>query len=457
MTEAAKTEAAKTETVKTKPVTTEAVKTEAAKTESAKTVAVNADKAETETNNAEKLNSVKEFTFGPAVHAPHPKTIEEYVPVFADQIKRYNKVAYKFWPDQGVVKMSFVMDDRDNNQLWLVKPDGASGRITEEEAVELGVRRLPPEVAADGYFNFYFKGGATLAELEASDEPFPEGGMYFTVDEESLNNQSRWGNYPHRGLFDMFTMVVHESFHLDQASKQNPNWMHSTAEDGMRDKHHYLENTEARLKRHQILVQLMDAVSQSGDIQSVLDVLATFEDYKKQFPKDYENSTFWDRTEGTAQYIEVVSNLYIYYSDQIKNMDDLYRAYAQLGTEKAIYAKSTGLVEEAYDVGCFTGLLLDLLGIEWKEQLMGDNGTSPLIILAQHFQDMELPDPKQMPQEEIDVAMKNIENKKDRIRGLVEESLQQLEDTLETSPDEDRELIENMIQDAKEKLELLKQ
>jgi hypothetical protein len=353
--------------------------------------------------------------------------------------------------------MSFVMDDRDNNQLWHVKPDGTANKITEEEAIELGVHRLPAGVPADGYFNFFFKGGSTLADLEVSDEPFPEGGMYFTVDEEALNNENRWGNYPHTGRFDMFSMVVHESFHMDQASKQNPNWKHSSTEGEMRDKHHYLENTDARLKRHQLLVQLMESVRQSGDTQLVLDVLATFEDYKKLFPKDYENSSFWDRTEGTAQYIEIVSNLYIYYSDQIKNMDDLYRAFAQLGTEKEVYAKSSGLVEEAYDIGAFTGILLDLLGMEWKEQLMNDPDSSPLDILSQHFRDVELPEPKQMSQEETGIAMKNIENKKNRIRGLMEESLQQFEEALKTTTEEDRELIEYMIEDVKNKLEILDQ
>jgi hypothetical protein len=149
--------------------------------------------------------------------------------------------------------------------------------------------------------------------------------------------------------------------------------------------------------------------------------------------------------------------MYIYYSDQIKDMDDLNRALAQLGEEKAVYAKSSGLVEEAYDIGCFAGILMDQLGVDWKEQLMDDASLSPLDVLSEHFKDTALPEPKPMPQEEIDTAMRNIENKKIRIRGLIEESILQLEETLLTSPDEERELIEYMIEDAKDKLALLGQ
>jgi hypothetical protein len=62
-----------------------------------------------------------------------------------------------------------------------------------------------------------------------------------------------------------------------------------------------------------------------------------------------------------------------------------------------------------------------------------------------------------MPQEEVDTAMTNIENKKNRIKGLIEESIQQLEEALQTSSGDDLELMEFMIKDAREKLELLNQ
>lgn len=141
-------------------------------------------------------------------------------------------------------------------------------------------------------------------------------------------------------------------------------------------------------------------MSEPGNTALILDALATYEDWKVQFPEDYKAAKEYDRMEGTAQYYEIVSSLYAAYPDQVnsENIDD---AIALLATRPDIYVLH-GVSSEAYMVGGFAGFLLDRLEDDWKERLMADPQATPIEMLSQHFENETLPPAHQLTQSEID-------------------------------------------------------
>jgi hypothetical protein len=322
------------------------------------------------------------LTFGSQVHSPQPQTIDEFVPVLARQLKRYNEVAPDLWPNNALGNQSLIVEDYRNKRFWQIEPDGTISPLSKKDIEGYGSIRTP---YVDGF------------------KPF-EGGMYLALVEDDLNNYLVWEKYLHLGTYDPFITFSHEGFHGAEQIK----WQTmDNVPNGSRDE--FLENTAARAKRALLQKQLLKAVGNPDDTQLILDALATYEDWKVQYPEDYRNSVYFDRIEGTAFYYELVSSLYSAYPEQVKSKDDLDRALALLATRDDRYIEH-GLVTEAYNVGGFSGILLDRVQNDWKEQLMRDPQATTIDMLYQHFKDETLPAPVQLTQAEIDVVAKEIED-----------------------------------------------
>jgi hypothetical protein len=226
--------------------------------------------------------------------------------------------------------------------------------------------------------------------------------MYLAVAESDLTNYLLFEKYLHVGTYDAFITFTHESFHMKEQTK----WAMMNDVPNI-DREEFLENTTARAKRTLLQRQLLKAINAHGDKQLILKALATYEDYKTQFPDDYSYSIFTDRDEGTAYYYELVSSLYSAYPGQINSRDDLFRALALLATREDIYV-DIGLVAEGYNVGGFACVLMDMLGFDWKAQLMSDANATPIEMLAEAFANETLPPPAQLTQQEIDAVSERI-------------------------------------------------
>ena len=327
------------------------------------------------------------FTFGAQAHSTQPATIRDFIPILAEQIKRYNEIAPSLWPDNAVVGQSAVVEGLGSGKFWLIVPDGTVTPISKKEVSSYGIVR---NAYADG-FSFF------------------DGGMYLAVAEEHLTNYLKWQKYLHLGTHDAFLFFTHEGFHkLEQGSSK---WgkMSRVPNRGRRE---FLEDTPARAKRAMLQKQLLKAVSEPGDAGLILDALATYADYKAKFPEDYGNSFYFDRVEGAAYYYELITGLYSGYPDQVRNKDDLDRALALLATREDIYVWN-GLVKEGYIIGGFSGVLLDRLEDNWKERLMNDPDATPLEMLYRHFKSETLPAPKQLTQAEIDAVGEKIQKSKE--------------------------------------------
>ena len=395
------------------------------------------------------------FIFGFDSRKSQPKTVDGFLTVFVDQFKRYNQAALEIWPGNRLYNVPIIIDDTDTGRMWLIEPDGAVTPISEEEAKEKGLaarRSVPFAVGAFGDFYVYDDKGNIISQYFTAEKL---KGIYFSVSEGAMENIDRWGNWAHVSTFDVIRFGIHESFHTYEQSKWQEQPVAERANYVTKDQ--FFEATGARIKRDLLLRQLMAAVSQMGEKRLVLDVLATYEDYKKQFPEDFSNALYWDRVEGTANYVEYLSSMYSYFPEQIKSKDDVYHALSQLATIEKYHRRPCGVIDEAYEIGSFAGILLDMLGIDWKNQLMNDPMLTPMEILSLNFKNEVLPGPRQPTQAEIDEVMAKRRDRKDGIIKTLEAALIEYEKKLETAPEEEREGIENTISNYKNRIQELRE
>jgi hypothetical protein len=318
------------------------------------------------------------FTLGPQAHSFQPATIDEYMPVLAKQVKTYNEIAPNLWPDNALVNQSVVVEGIESKRFWFIDPEGAVTPLSKKEALRYGFKRL----AYVGGFSFF------------------DGGVYLAVTEDDLANYLMWQNYLHLGTYDSILFLTHEGFHAREQSKWQ--MMSNVPNPGRND---FIENTPARAKRALLQKQLLKAVSAQGSMEPVLDALATYNDWKAQFPDDYKNSVYFDRIEGTANYFELITGLYCGYPDQVKTMEDLDRALALLATREDNYIRH-GLVKESYCAAAFACVLLDRFDSGWKKTLMDDPVATPIEMLYQCLllKEETLPAPKIITQAEIDMV-----------------------------------------------------
>ena len=348
---------------------------------------------------------------GMQAHKTQPKTLEEYLPIAAAQLKKYNEVAPSLWPDNPLVNQTFILEGLESKKLWLITPDGTVSPLSDEDAKKYNFKRD----AYPGGFSFF------------------EGGFYCVVSEKEVADYSIWQKYLHLGTYDAIIFLIHEGFHETQRA-----WA-ETDDISNGDRNEFLENTEARAKRALLEKQLLKAVNKPGDTALILDALATYQDWKTQFPDDYKNSLYADRWEGTAYYYELIASLYAGYPDQIKNKDDLTRALALLASRDDVYV-DYGLVKEGYAVGGFACMLLDRLEEGWEKRLMNDPTATPIEMLSQHFKDKALPTPAQPTQAERDAIIEANRASQERMQGSSMESSPEgkqegkQEDSSESSP-----------------------
>ena len=328
------------------------------------------------------------FTFGPKAHPTHPTTLKGFIPILAGQVARYNSVAPELWPGNTNVNQTLVVEDLTNGTYWLIKPDGAFAEVKEKDVAHYGYERL----AYPNGFSFF------------------TGGMYLALDESELSDPTTWEEYLHLGTYSAVIWLIHEGFHEAQGA-----WAETALANGDREDH--LDDTPARVQRALLQKQLFHAVSRPGDTGAILAALATYEDWKTRFPKDFEDSVNADRYEGTAYYFEFVASLLAAYPDQVKNLADVDEALALLATREDVYI-GHGLVMEGYSVGGFAAFLLDRLEKNWKQRLMADPIATPIEMLRQHFAERVLPAPTRLSQTDADAIVKDITAAKDRIASL---------------------------------------
>jgi hypothetical protein len=352
----------------------------------------------------------RSFSFGRGVNEPQPRTVDEFIPVFMGQFARYNAVAPLLWHDYAVVGKTVVLEDVDTNRLWLITTEGFEP-ITEEEAEEMGVNRLN----------------------RSDDFSFYEGGMYITISEESIREKIG-SEKRHVGAYDSILWFTHEGFHKwEQDEKWNKPGRDNISN---AEREEFFLDIPARAKRNLLQRQLMNAVANPDNPSLVLDALATYVDYKENYAEAHANTKHRDWIEGTALYFEVVSSLFIFYPNQVSSRADLAEALSYLAQYEDDYV-AIGAVAESYTIGVFAGALLDRVDDGWQARTTQEPRLSPIEMLAIHYADEVLPEPKQLTSDEMEAITEDI---RDKIRFLVERQvgiLTGLKQSLDSLPEEE--------------------
>lgn len=309
---------------------------------------------------------------------PTAKTVDEFVPVFANQIKRYNQIAPSLWPDNQVVNLYAAVQSIETGKSWLISPEGEIKSLSTDE-----LEKLCP-VRAQYNIGFEFcKNDATPS-------------VYLALSEEALDNVLEYQKYQYLGTYDLLLTYSHEMFHtLEQDEKwESPQTIENRGRDPMFD------NLEARTERRltsQLLQEAVAAETKSQRDTLILQALSNYQYYKDTFPEDYKAATYFDRIEGTAHYYEIVSSLYSAYPEQVNSKDTLYKALSLLAkSNNSQPYEEPGVVTESYVLGAWTGFLLDEIQADnsnWKTEIMQNPDLTPLDILAQQYEGKPLPDP----------------------------------------------------------------
>ncbi len=328
-----------------------------------------------------------------------PTTVDLFIPVFANQIKHYNAIAYSLWPENSVVGLYVAVESIENDRSWLISPNGVVKILTATELKELCPARPRYNIGFS-----YFKNDSIQ-------------GTYLALSEDALKNLLEYQNYQYLGTYDLLLTYNHEMFHqLEQDNNWvTPETIHNRGRNPM------LDNVEARTERHLLYKLLLEAnsVQQSAEKDSIiLQVLSNYRHYKNSYPDDFNAATYFDRIEGTAHYYEMISSLYSAYPAQIYSTETLKNALRILArSNNPKPYEEPGIDNESYIIGAWTGFLLDELqddNFVWKKEIMQNADLTPLDILDRIYEGRTLPPPLK-PTKELEEKVKiSIQAMKDK-------------------------------------------
>jgi hypothetical protein len=218
-----------------------------------------------------------------------PKTAEEFLPIFAEQIQHYNSIAASLRPENAVQGFDAIIVNMERTKARKVQADGARTPISVQEADQYA-----QTVGYDTEFIF---------PADTDSRKF----VVLTLNETSLQRPEDFKKYAHIGTYDLFITYVHELFHnYEQPKRPRPETIANL------ERGEFNEEYKARATRGVILQQLLNAfTSPDQATTSIKKAVATYLDYQTNFPTDAEHTHYRDRLEGTAYYGELVSSLQV--------------------------------------------------------------------------------------------------------------------------------------------------
>lgn len=325
--------------------------------------------------------SSSNYRFGAAART-QPKTMLGYVKVVSSQVKNYNEHLNNYWPNNPQKNQYLIAQDVKTKTAYLVNPSGEYKKLTSKQFDSYNV---PSTMQVTGEWNPFSGNGIE--------------GAYITVSPQALSNYYVYQRYEHLGTYDQFLSYSHELFH----TITQKNWGDNKYGNLNRDER--LSDSTGRRSRMLLMQQLSLAITDTANRDThIKDALATYNQYEKQDKKDYDASILYDRLEGTAFYYELKSALYAAYPNQVKNESEVYPAITALLKNDNPAYRATGAVTEAYKVGGYAGILLDLKAMEnnqdpndWKNEVAKDGDATPLTLLAKEYEGQTLPSPQTIP------------------------------------------------------------
>ena len=283
-----------------------------------------------------------------------------------------------------MTSMSALMGNYNNrDEFWFINYDGEVTSLTREEA-----QILHPNTDFSDDSLFWFRFYGTFFYDNSGFYSFVNVNEFITL-EELMEHNPRY-NVGRGNIFHIPALIyggVHAFLDGGNGRFLNP-------------EEHILRNgrfldTNARMMRWLINEQVVDAIANPHDISYILRLLSTFVYYRENHHEDYVVTSYFDRNEGMAQWLDWVSALLVAYRPYIENDEDLHDVFVYMARnhrEDTWLTHNFGAVLQSYMVGALTAVLLDrhMDRFEWQIKFEREI-ISPLQILLEHFEDYELP------------------------------------------------------------------
>lgn len=275
------------------------------------------------------------------------------------------------------------MESIENKKGSLISPDGKIQNLTTAEITAITHSRPRYSV---GFSEFEHQG---------------KKGMYLALSEKDLTNVLQYEKYSHLGTYDLFITYAHELFHMSEQNKwKSPEKVINASRSDR------FEDLDARVQRNLIYQQVLKAIVENDTVrkqENIKAIVSSYRYYQKNFPEDYKNSLFMDRIEGSAYYFEMITSLYSAYPNQIKTEHNLYEGLKLIAQNTNPF-EGIGLGIEGYWLSGWTGVLLDQYEgdqkNDWKLQLMNNPNSTPLEILSNKFNGIDLPTPQRVTEKD---------------------------------------------------------
>lgn len=306
------------------------------------------------------------FNFAPS---DFPETPEEFIEQIASMVARYNEFSEAIWPGNALTNKDFIWGHYDyRDRFWYVNADGTIRKeMNAEEATAYGF----DEMLFDMPFGISDDGNILFGVMGTPDSSDPE------------RFDTQYGRAPHIE----FNILIHELFHEFEQSR----WFDEFASDqpgADMSSNQRRYDLEARALRQLLTQQLIEAIIHDDDISYLLTALSTFNYYRENHPEDYAGTWLYERDEGTATWIDVVSGLVATFGDQIENVDEDIRAatrHLAINSERTRWSgQDHGAIAESYTVGFWALQLLDthVPRSEWQSRFY-EEATHPMALLLE--------------------------------------------------------------------------
>ena len=303
----------------------------------------------------------QDFKIGHATKV-QPLSLDDYVRQTASQIAKFNELSNSFWPgtsfDGAVVY--FISNDRQH--AWKVENDGSYTQIED-------VKSVPRYGSVRGYEMEFFP---------LSMETDGVNGMVIVISQDALLDQIRYEKYTHLGTYDPLLTYIHEGFHI--FAQDSDRWQDADVSTAIRE--NALDNLEAR-KLRTYTIRLLSQALQDEENRDLYLKQAVYlhQLYKRTFAQEYERVRYFERIEGTASYLEVISSLQVSYPESINETN--YTEAVGLWAANRRPEDVLGASHEAYELGALAGALLDTKTNpnSWKRLIETDPTATPMDLI----------------------------------------------------------------------------
>ena len=175
------------------------------------------------------------------------------------------------------------------------------------------------------------------------------------------------------------TYIFHEAFHY---FVQDPSTDWKKELDGESSRATvYPSNSTPRIYRNHIYELLIKAYMDAGNAEKYLaQAKYWYDKYQEEFASEAKAIAYTDRNEGTARYVEYMSDLLFTHGLDLSKEE----IQSKIREVKANYQVLSSPSTESYEIGFIAGVILDEIDTSWKERMHYEGGT-PLSLLFEHI------------------------------------------------------------------------